>query len=82
MHERFMAVDVVEDFDAGFEYAEAEAVVRIVQRGDQRQCLVRCNATSLTTRMQACARPCAHHCSATQRTADSAHWRVCCPARI
>ncbi len=39
-----MATDIVEDFDAGLEYAEAESVLRMVQRGDQRECLVRCDA--------------------------------------
>ena len=39
-----MATDIVEDFDAGLEYAEAESVLRMVQRGDQRECLVRCGA--------------------------------------
>ena len=41
VHQQLMAQDIVEDFDAGMEYAEAESVVRIVQRGDQRECLVR-----------------------------------------
>ncbi len=44
VHQRFMATDIVEDFDAGLEYAEAESVLRMVQRGDQRECLVRCGA--------------------------------------
>ena len=41
VHQRFVADDVIEDYDAGLEYAEVEAILRIVQRGDQRQCLVR-----------------------------------------
>lgn len=41
VHQRFVAEDVVEDYDAGLEFAEAAAILRIVQRGDQRQCLIR-----------------------------------------
>ena len=46
VHQRFVADDVIEDYDAGLEYAEVEAILRIVQRGDQRQCLVRCACAS------------------------------------
>ena len=56
VHQRLMADDIVEDFDAGLEYAEAESVLRIVQRGDQRQCLVRWDRLQLLT---------SEHCLAT-----------------
>lgn len=35
-----VANDVVEDFDAGLEYGEAERIVKSVQRGDTREYLV------------------------------------------
>lgn len=41
VHQRFVAEDVVQDYDAGLEFAEAAAILRVVQRGDQRQCLIR-----------------------------------------
>ena len=36
-----VADDVVEDFDAGLEYGEAESILKSVQRGDAREYLVR-----------------------------------------
>ena len=35
-----VANDVVEDFDAGLEYGEAERILKSVQRGDSREYLV------------------------------------------
>ncbi len=35
-----VANDVVEDFDAGLEYGEAERILKSVQRGDTREYLV------------------------------------------
>jgi hypothetical protein len=37
----FIAEDVREDFEEGLEYAEASEIMRMVQRGDQRQYLIR-----------------------------------------
>ena len=36
-----MAEDLVEDFDAGLEYAEADCIVDVQNRGDSRQYLIR-----------------------------------------
>jgi hypothetical protein len=36
-----VADDVVEDFDAGLEYGEAESILKAVQKGDAREYLVR-----------------------------------------
>ncbi len=36
-----VASDVVEDFDAGLEYGEAESILKSVQKGDSREYLVR-----------------------------------------
>ena len=36
-----VASDVVEDFDAGLEYGEAESILKSVQKGDAREYLVR-----------------------------------------
>lgn len=36
-----VAGDVVEDFDAGLEYGEAESILKSVQKGDAREYLVR-----------------------------------------
>ncbi len=36
-----VASDVVEDFDAGLEYGEAESILKSVQKGDGREYLVR-----------------------------------------
>ena len=36
-----VASDVVEDFDAGLEYGEAESILKSVQKGDTREYLVR-----------------------------------------
>lgn len=41
VNQAYIAEDVREDFEAGLEYAEAAAILRMVQRGDQRQYLVR-----------------------------------------
>lgn len=37
-----VAADIVEDFDAGLEYCEAQCILKSVQRGDEREYLVRC----------------------------------------
>ena len=42
VNQAFIAEDVRENFETGLEYAEAAAILRMVQRGDQRQYLVRC----------------------------------------
>lgn len=42
MNQAYIAEDVREDFEAGLEYAVAAAILRMVQRGDERQYLVRC----------------------------------------
>ena len=39
-----VADDVVEDFDAGLEYGEAESILKSVQKGDTREYLVRCGS--------------------------------------
>ncbi len=39
-----VAADIVEDYDAGLEYCEAECILKSVQRGDEREYLVRCAA--------------------------------------
>jgi hypothetical protein len=41
VNQAFIAEDVRDDFEAGLEYAEAAAILRMVQRGDQRQYLIR-----------------------------------------
>jgi hypothetical protein len=41
VNQAFIAEDVRENFETGLEYAEAAAILRMVQRGDQRQYLVR-----------------------------------------
>ena len=38
-----MAEDVVEDYDAGLEYAEADCIVDMESRGDSRNYLIRCD---------------------------------------
>ena len=37
-----VAADILEDYDAGLEYCEAERILKGVQRGDEREYLVRC----------------------------------------
>ena len=39
-----VAADIVEDYDAGLEYCEAECILKSVQKGDEREYLVRCAA--------------------------------------
>lgn len=36
-----MAADIVEDYDAGLEYCDAQCILKSVQRGDEREYLVR-----------------------------------------
>lgn len=42
-----IADDVVEDYDAGLEYGEAESILKSVQKGDAREYLVRSVSDSL-----------------------------------
>lgn len=42
VNEAYVAEDVRADYEAGLEYAQADSILRMVQRGDQRQYLVRC----------------------------------------
>ena len=37
-----VAADIVDDYDAGLEYCEAQFILKSVQRGDEREYLVRC----------------------------------------
>ena len=61
MNQAFIAEDVRENFETGLEYAEAAAILRMVQRGDQRQYLVRYglaarpSRTSIAQQVIACA---------------------------
>ena len=45
-----VADDVVEDFDAGLEYGEAESILRSVQKGDAREYLVRWGSAHILDR--------------------------------
>ena len=41
VNSKYIAEDLVQDFDAGLEYAEAECIVDVQQKGDDRQYLIR-----------------------------------------
>ena len=41
VNSKYVAEDVVEDYDAGLEYAEADCVVDMESRGDSRNYLIR-----------------------------------------
>ena len=38
---KYVAQDVVEDFDAGLEYAQADCILDVAYRGDEREYLVK-----------------------------------------
>ena len=42
VNQLYIAPDVVEDYDSGLEYGTAARVLRMVQRGDEREFLVQC----------------------------------------
>ena len=42
MNQLYIAPDVVEDYDRGLEYGTAARVLRMVQRGDEREFLIQC----------------------------------------
>lgn len=41
MNSKYVAEDLVEDFDAGLEYAEAECILDVHNKGDSRKYLIR-----------------------------------------
>ena len=41
MNSKYIAEDLVEDFDAGLEYAEADCILDVEERGDSRSYLIR-----------------------------------------
>lgn len=41
VNSKYVAEDLVQDFDAGLEYAEADCIVDVQNRGDSRQYLIR-----------------------------------------
>ena len=47
MNSLYIAPDVVEDYDSGLEYGTAARVLRMVQRGDEREFLIQCAAPPL-----------------------------------
>ena len=42
VNQLYIAPDVVEDYDSGLEYGTAARMLRMVQRGDEREFLVQC----------------------------------------
>ena len=42
VNSKYIAEDLIEDFDAGLEYAEADCIVDVQQTGDSLQYLIRC----------------------------------------
>lgn len=42
MNSKYIAEDLIEDFDAGLEYAEADCILDVQQKGDSLQYLIRC----------------------------------------
>ncbi len=42
MNQLYIAPDLVEDYDNGLEYGTAARVLRMVQRGDEREFLIQC----------------------------------------
>ena len=53
MNQLYIAPDVVEDYDNGLEYGNAARVLRMVQRGDEREFLIQCVALSSRTMCRA-----------------------------
>ena len=42
VNSKYIAEDLIEDFDAGLEYAEADCIMDVEQKGDSLQFLIRC----------------------------------------
>ena len=52
---KYIAEDLIQDFDAGLEYAEAECILEVQNKGDSRQYLIKYVLTHvLKTRSLSC----------------------------